>query len=743
MDNAVRILRKTTLLIIVAVCVATTSWAQSVRSLMKDGNKFFDNENYRAAIPFYEKVLAKEPNNETALFRAGVSYMAFDKEKASDYIYKAQKLKPKVSKDVEYWLGRVDHINYRFDDAMTHFRAYDATLKKKKDPRKAEVAMLMQQTRNAKELFNRPKDVFVKNLGPTINTQYSEHSPVITSDDNYLLFTSRGEGTTGGKTARDGEYFEDIFEARRLGPDEWETPKSLSSSLNGKGHDASIQTYDNDTKMLMYRQDENGDIFYSEKTGGNWGEPKKLNSNINTKGYEGDAYITPDGRTLYYTTSKYSEGGDLDIYVSKRSEGGDWEKPTSIGTTINTPYDDNAPYLAQDGKTLYFSSRGHNTMGGYDIFVTRYDSISRKWSKPENMGYPVNTPDDDIYYRLSPDGSYAYLSSYRIGGYGEKDIYTINYLRNVTITGQVFSMRDSSTIPGVEVVYSGTTADKKAISYRDVTKPDGGAYSVNVLSGRKFTVTVTKDGRNITTEEFDVPVYTNDTSTIVKNFYVPYVDSSMVARGMSFKNIYYDTDKFKLRPESVRELDNIAAVLKANPQVTISIEGHCDSRNTDEYNMVLGDNRAKAAFNYLKKKGIAQSRMVTVSYGERRPVAENDSPENMQLNRRAEFIVLNQPTRDAGTGTGAGAGSQNRGTSTGTNTGTNRQNITPATGTMENGTMKIKTSKSGETKIKIEDGKNEHKIEIEKDGEIKTKGKVKGADDNKVKYKSETEPTKK
>ena len=130
MDNAVRILRKTTLLIIVAVCVATTSWAQSVRSLMKDGNKFFENENYRAALPFYEKVLAKEPNNETALFRAGVSYMAFDKEKASDYIYKAQKLKPKVSKDVEYWLGRVDHINYRFDDAMNHFKAYDATLKK-------------------------------------------------------------------------------------------------------------------------------------------------------------------------------------------------------------------------------------------------------------------------------------------------------------------------------------------------------------------------------------------------------------------------------------------------------------------------------------------------------------------------------------------------------------------------------------------------------------------------------------
>ncbi|MBK0402101.1 PD40 domain-containing protein [Adhaeribacter sp. BT258] len=736
MDNAVRILRKTTFLFVLTLCATASAFAQSTRKLMKDGNKFFENENYRAALPFYEKVLAKEPNNETALFRAGVSYMAFDKEKASDYIYRAQKLKPKVSKDVEYWLGRVDHINYRFDDAINHYKAYDATLKKKKDSRKAEIAMLIQQSRNAKDLFNKPKDIFVKNLGPTINSQYSEHSPVISADDNYLLFTSRGEGVTGGKTAADGEYFEDIFEARRLGPDEWEQPRSLSSSLNGKGHDASIQIFDNDTKLLMYRQDENGDIFYSEKVDNNWTNPKKLNNNINTKAFESDAFITPDGRTMYFSTSHYSENGDLDIYVSQRAEGGDWGKPTSIGTTINTQYDDDSPYLSKDGKTLYFSSRGHNTMGGYDIFMTKYDSVARKWTKPENMGYPVNTPDDDTYYRLSPDGSYAYLSSYRIGGYGEKDIYTINYIRNVTIKGQVFSMRDSSTIPGVELVFNSQTADKRAISYRDITKPDSGNYSVNVLSGRKYSVVVTKDGKNITTEEFDVPVVTNDTTTIVKNFYVPYEDSSMVARAMKFKNIYFDTDKYKLRPESVRELDNIASVLKANPQVNISIEGHCDSRATDEYNMVLGDNRAKAAYEYLRKKGVSQARMVTVSYGERRPAVENDSPENMQLNRRTEFIVLNQPSRST---TGAGAGTMNRGTTSGSGT---QQNIRPATGVMENGTMKVKTSKSGETKIKIENGKNEQKIEIEKDGEIKTKGKVKSGEDDKVKYKSETEPKK-
>src|SRR5690606_28010791 len=143
---------------------------------------------------------------------------------------------------------------------------------------------------------------------------------------------------------------------------------------------------------------------------------------------------------------------------------------------------------------------------------------------------------------------------------------------------------------------------------------------------------------------------------------------------------YYDTDKYRLRPESVKELDNIAAVLKANPQVNISIEGHCDSRATDEYNMVLGENRANAAYDYLRKKGISQARMVTVSYGERRPAVENDSPENMQLNRRTEFKVLNQPSRS---NTGGGSGTMNRGTAPSTNT---QQNIRPTEGVMENGT---------------------------------------------------------
>jgi outer membrane protein OmpA-like peptidoglycan-associated protein len=651
MDNLVKRLLKASCALALTAAVAQPALAQSTRQQLKTANKLFDQENYRASIPYYEQVLAKEPNNALALFRAGISYMSFDKEKASDYIYKAQKLKPKVSKDVEYWLGRVDHLNYNFDEAITHYQAYNATLKPK-DTRKAQLAQLIQHSKNAKVQFNSPKDIFVKNLGPTINTPYSEHSPVISQDDKILLFTSRSDNMSAQSVAQDaknnkkdknlatdGQYYENIYEARRIDDENWEKPRSLSTVLNGKGHDASIQVFDNDTKLLMYRNDENGDIMYAEKSGADWTEPKKLNDNINSKAFESDAYITPDGRTIYFSTGKYSEDGTLDIYYATRQQGGDWGTAKPVAG-INTKYDDDSPYLSKDGRTLYFASRGHNTMGGYDIFKSEYDSVGNKWGRPENMGYPVNTPDDDTYYRLSPNGSYAYLSSYRIGGYGEKDIYTINYIKNAIIRGKVFSKRDSTTVvPGVELVFSGTQADKTALSYRDVTKPETGDYQVNVLSGRTYQVAAAKDGQNVATEEFTVPVSTNDSTVIERNFYVDYVDTSTVA-GVAMKPIYFDTDKYKLRAESITELNNIAAILAANPGVNISIEGHCDSRNTDEYNMVLGQNRADAAYNYLKKQGVGETRMVTVSYGERRPAAGNDTQENMQLNRRVEFRTI-------------------------------------------------------------------------------------------------------
>jgi outer membrane protein OmpA-like peptidoglycan-associated protein/tetratricopeptide (TPR) repeat protein len=631
------------MLLVFSCLLAGSALGQSTGKQMRTANKFFDKENYRAALPHYEQVLASNPDDAKALYRAGVSYMTFDKEKAADYLYRAHTLKPKVDKDVLYWLGRVDHINYRFDSAIEHFQAYQKEIPKRNEVRREEVAQLIQHARNAKRETANPKDVFVKNLGGTVNTAYSEHSPVISSDYNYLLFTSRSEQATGSNTAQDGEFFEDIFEANRIAEDEWEKPRAVPGALNNPGHDASIQLFDNDTKLLLYQSVNNGDIMVSERQpDGSWGAPTSISNKVNTRGFESDAYITPDGRTLFYSTSNFSENGDLDIYMVQRNNNGTWGNPKSIGKTINTPYDDDSPYLASDG-TLFFASRGHNTMGGYDIFSSKYDSVARRWARPVNLGSPINTPDDDTYYRLAPDGSYAYLSSYRIGGYGEKDIYTINYIKGARLAGQVFTKNDSLAIPGVELIFNGLQADKRPISYRDVTKPDSGNYNVQVLSGRTYQVQLSRDNQVIETQEFEVPVVLDDTTTITQNFYIEFADTTgvLIARAaFAMKPVYFDTDEYDLRPESIQQLDSIARIMKANPNMNISIEGHTDSRASDAYNQKLGQNRADAAYDYLVRQGISPKRLVTVTYGERRPAVPNTSADNMQLNRRTEFKVL-------------------------------------------------------------------------------------------------------
>ena len=747
MDNLSKRLLQASCALALTAGVATSAQAQSTRKDLQTGNKLYNSENYRAAIPYYEKVLAKDPNNATALFRAGVSYLSFDKEKASDYIYKAQKLKPKVSKDVEYWLGRVDHLNYNFDEAITHYQAYNATLKKKTDPRHEEVAQLIQNSKNAKVLFNSPKDIFVKNLGPTVNTQYSEHSPVISSDDRILIYTTRANPAdipganrvNKGKVAADGEYYEGIVETKRIDADTWEKPRSLSQNLNSKGHDASIQLFDNDTKLLMYRSDQDGDIYVADKSGGDWAPPTRLDDNVNSKYFESDAFITPNGKTMFFSTSKYSEDGTLDLYYSTRAtDKGDWGPAKSMGGAINTKFDDDSPFLSHDGKTLYFSSRGHNSMGGYDIFKSQYDSIGHKWGRPENMGYPVNTPDDDTYYRLAPDGSYAYLSSYRIGGYGEKDIYTINYIKNITVKGMVFSKRDSTTsLPGIELVFSGKQADGTAISFRDVTTAMGG-YKVGVLSNRTYQVAVNKDGRNIETQEFAVPISTNDSTSITKNFYVDYVDTMSGVQAL-LKPIYFDTDKYNLRPDALAQISKNLAVLKQYPGLNISLEGNCDSRNTDEYNMVLGQNRADAAKKYLVKNGVASARLTTVSFGERKPAASNDTPEGMQLNRRDDFKIVLKEGETMPTVTPMAPP-----TSSTTTTTTTEMVATPVA--PDPGKSKVKLADGSKVKTKVDEDSDKVKVKtkgaageksktIVKDGELDSKAKDASGEKAKVKTK--------
>lgn len=516
-----------------AVMAASCAILQSRNPDMRSGDRFFLQENYRAASEDYERVLASDSNNARALYKAGLSYMNFDKEKSEEYIVRAYEIDPDVDAAVLFWLGRAEHINYRFDEAIAHFESYYNSSSKLNRQRREEALRLIEQARYAKEEVANPKDVFVENLGSTVNTIYSEHSPAISSDDNYLLFTTRSADVTGGLEARDGEFFEDIFEATRSADGTWGATRAVPGKLNSAGHDASIQLFGKDTKMLLYRPVNNGDIYVSERQAdGTWSAPKSISDKINSKYYEADAYITKDGQALYFSTNQFSKGNNLDLYKAEKQANGEWGNPISLGGIINTPFDEDSPFLLPDGR-LYFSSRGHTSIGGYDIFVSKYDSAARQWGKPVNMGVPVNSPDDDTHYRLSQDGRYAFLSSYRIGGIGEKDIYTINYIRPAQIVGRVFSRQDSMAITGMEVRFSGAQANKSAITFSTITDTKTGDYTLTPLSGRSYKVEILQDGKVVASEQIEVPLVVNETAPLTKDFYINYkrnadMDSSSV-----------------------------------------------------------------------------------------------------------------------------------------------------------------------------------------------------------------------
>lgn len=532
MDKYLRSVTYLFIFVAFALCASSCALIQGRSPLMRSGDRYFLQENHHSAADVYEQVLNTDSTNARALYRAGISYMSFNKEKASDYLYRAYELNPAVDPDIFLWLGRAEHINYRFDEAIAHYENYYNNSNKVNKQRREEAARLMQQARNAKEAVANPKDIFVENLGDQVNSMYSDHSPVISADDNYLLFTTRSKDVTGGLEARDGEYFEDIFETRRGEDGTWKAAKAVLGGLNSAGHDASIQLFDNDTKLLLYRASNDGDLFLSERRpNGAWEAPNRISDKVNSKYYEADAHITADGKTLYFSTNQFSKGNNLDLYKVEKQANGEWGDPESLGNSINSAFDEDSPFLTGDGR-LYFASRGHNTIGGYDIFVSKYDSAAQQWGKPENLGVPINSPDDDTHYRLSHDGRYAYLSSYRIGGMGEKDIYTINYIRPAQLAGKVYSKQDSMAITGVEVRFSGIQANKRNIIFSNVTDSETGRYAVTPLSGRVYKVEILKDNKVLASEQFEVPLVVDESAPIIKDFYIDFRSNTRI-RGES------------------------------------------------------------------------------------------------------------------------------------------------------------------------------------------------------------------
>jgi outer membrane protein OmpA-like peptidoglycan-associated protein len=617
------------------------AFAQDTKALKNRGDKLYKLEHYRKALPFFEQVIAADPKDSDATFKAGVCYLhKYSKEKALELILKSYGMDSSVNKYINYWLGRAYHQNYQFDKAIENYNIYKKRFPKS-DERRSNVEKYMRQTLVAKKYIADPKDFLVINLGPVINTIYSEHSPVSSSNDSSLLFTSRRDNVTGGMEDLDGEYFEDIFKTSKAADGTWSKPASIQ--LNTSGHDASVQLFDKDSKLLLYKFSHGGDIYFTEKEGDKWKDPQKF-ADINTQDFEADAFISKDGKTAFFVTNHYKKKGDLDIYYITKNDNGTWGKPKELKGNINTIEDEDGPVLSPDGKTLYFSSRGHENMGGFDIFKSTLDSSTGVWSNPVNLGHPVNTPDDDVYYYLQSDGFKAYVSSYREGGYGEKDIYEIIPVKPVIVKGLITSENTGKPLNDAKIIFLPSRKTSKGLLIN--SKIEGGNYQGNIKSYDTYQLAVVKDGDTLRKEELTIPLIYKDGTVIVKDFKVRTKEVDTVVKipevvrpVLKVSNIYFEVNKYNLSAEAKSELDKLVTIMKENPESKVEIHGYTDNTDEDKVNEKLSKNRAKTAYKYLVSGGIDTSRLSYTAFGEAAPIGSNDTEEGRKMNRRVEFKI--------------------------------------------------------------------------------------------------------
>lgn len=541
----------------------TTPIGAAEQSILDDAEYFFENDNYLRALPLYLKLIDKYPNEPFYRYRAGICYLykTDEKEKAIEMLDKVETQNPKLP-DLNYYLGRAYHINYKFEQAVSYFNAY---IKENPPAKKKEIAShYIDYCNNAPAVMSNKVKVEIKNLGPSVNTKESEYAPVISADESVLIYTYKGERSTGGlqdlkfRPDPNGDYYEDVFISYKVGSN-FQNGEPIGNNINTKQHDACIALSPDGQTLFIYKSDPKhatGDIYVSNLKGQTWGVPKKLNENINTKYWEGSCSLSADGNSLYFASERPGGFGGRDIYVSHRQKNGDWGKAENLGPNINTPYNDDAPFIHPDGITLFFSSEGHNSMGGYDImYSTLKDGV---WSEPNNIGYPVNTTEDDIYYVLSANGETGYYASARKGSYGQLDIYQVT----PGVTGQkpilalVVGVVTANDKP-VDAKITVTNQETGQKTVESESNSATGKYIIALTPGNNYKIAFDVEGMNEHIEY--VNVKSLDTYVQVQQDIKLYSDDYKKKKGIAIadssnalqNNIDKQIEKYKeaLRPE--------------------------------------------------------------------------------------------------------------------------------------------------------------------------------------------------
>lgn len=602
-------------------------------------------------------------------FKIGFCYLhsedVGDVDLALDYFSSAQEHINKRYKDnfkeqeapieVEYYLGVCYRLKADYGNAITHFKAYRTSSKRNmktltdelidREIKSCEYSMT-----NPPEKFNVKRYIF----DVTIPEGQFLRCPVVSGNDSVFVYTLGTQNIYPPDINTDREVYhlpvDDIYYSVWKN-DKWTDPELISKQINMNGYTMPVSLSYDGTKLLLIHDDkDNGNIYMSELKNNSWTSAKKLNKNINTRKWESHAFMTKDSEKLYFTSARKGGYGGLDLWVSHINDEGEWDEPENLGEHVNTEYHEELPFIIEKGNQIFFGSEAHDNMGGFDMFVSVFDSIENNWPSPINLGSPYNTVGNDLAYVVTFHDKFIYCpqnSNKRRKGISGSDCFSLRMPyedKIVTLKGQIFIPELSNIIPSDLII---AAIDKNTGDTITVVSPDiDGKFTIDDLKAGKVTlITMASESVKKQTVEVIVP---KDYKEIEYPLDI-YLESQEIALAdtketdaiaLTIKNIFFNFDKYNIRDEFLQNLNSLASYMVNHPELVIEIQGNCDYYGTDSYNMWLGRMRAQSILSYLAQKGVEKDNMSVISYGETKPIAKSiKSDDSRKYNRRAMIVV--------------------------------------------------------------------------------------------------------
>jgi len=610
------------------------------RRAFEQATSAWRQRDFNRTVAFLQQAITFDSDFfEAQLLLGEVYFTGGNFEKSIQPYRRAIEIKPDRFPQARFYLGSALLKTGNYQESKEQFMAFLEQPDISEGQRKSSLAGIA-TCRFALDAIANPVPFTPKNLGQAINSPMPEYSPTLTADEYTLIFTRKIP--TEDRPGHSEMFQEDFFISRRS-YDQWLSAENLGSPINtGRNEGAQSLTPDGQHLFFTACNRPGGfgscDIYYSQWMGHDWSTPQNLGHTINSHVWDSQPSVSSDGLRLFFASARPGGLGEMDLWYSKKNDSGEWGVPQNLGATINTSGREMSPFIHADGKTLYFASNGHTGMGGLDLFVSRIDAAG-SWSAPVNLGYPINTFADEFSLIVGASGTYAYFASDFHEGFGDTDLYhfelyeearptSVTYMR-----GEVF---DKETHRRLQADFQLTDLETGLLLAVSTSDPITGKFLVAIPTGKPLALTVERPGYLFFSEHFSYAETRTGADPYLRD--IPLQPIS-VGETVVLRNIFFDTGKFELRPESVVELQKLVELLQRNLRIRIEISGHTDNVGAFEYNLELSRNRARSVLQFLVAAGVAHDRLSFEGYADTLPIDTNLTEQGRANNRRTEFRI--------------------------------------------------------------------------------------------------------